>query len=724
MPTWFPHVKEEPVLTSNDALAMTTFIRVLEAEDKAAALVSAVEEGRTGSRAANVFKVPPESFAQMPGSPFAYWVSENVRSLWGKMPNLISLGLPVQHGMATKNDIRFLRFWVEANPEMVGRTRRWVLYAKGGTFAHYFSDIHLLVDWKQSGQAIHEYLLGRYPYLKGSSAWILHPECNYYSSGVTYSRRTQKGFSVRALPADCRFDKNGPAITHEDPRYLLTLLGLLNSSVFRGLLELVVAFGSYETGVVGAIPVPSKLKQTDQKLSELAEILLKEIRNSSFSDEISHAFVLPVLVNLGHGSLASCVEEYKRIVNASSSRVRDAQTQINEQVSGLYGLSPEDLAALTNERSCQESSLGADHLDAEDGDVNEDEPSAIRTTEFLVAEIVSWLVGTAFGRWDVRLATGARKVPLEPGPFDPLPTCSPGMLTDSHGLPTQCPSAGYPILSPEDGILVDDPGMGGVPADRDIVRRLRQVIELVWGEKTSDIEQELCALLGVRELRDYVCRPALFFDAHLKRYSKSRRKAPIYWPLSTASGSYTVWVYYPRLTADTLYKIVTEQLGPKIGKVEDRIAQVEGEEAKRESREGARAAKELGELSELLAELKELREELLRIAKLPYKPDLNDGVQITAAPLWRLFRLPRWRAELEKTWKALERGDYDWAHLAYAIWPDRVKVKCKTDKSLAIAHGLETFYEEPVGTETKREARPGKAKQTGDKQKKAARGKR
>jgi hypothetical protein len=37
----------------------------------------------------------------------------------------------------------------------------------------------------------------------------------------------------------------------------------------------------------------------------------------------------------------------------------------------------------------------------------------------------------------------------------------------------------------------------------------------------------------------------------------------------------------------------------------------------------------------------------------------------------------------------LVKGDYDWAHLAFHLWPDRVIPKCTTDRSLAIAHGLE-----------------------------------
>jgi hypothetical protein len=44
-------------------------------------------------------------------------------------------------------------------------------------------------------------------------------------------------------------------------------------------------------------------------------------------------------------------------------------------------------------------------------------------------------------------------------------------------------------------------------------------------------------------------------------------------------------------------------------------------------------------------------------------------------------------------WEALEAGEYDWAHLAYALWPDRVKKVCKLDRSIAIAHGLEDLCE-------------------------------
>ena len=39
------------------------------------------------------------------------------------------------------------------------------------------------------------------------------------------------------------------------------------------------------------------------------------------------------------------------------------------------------------------------------------------------------------------------------------------------------------------------------------------------------------------------------------------------------------------------------------------------------------------------------------------------SIQITAAPLWQLFRHKPWQKILKDTWAKLENGDYDWAHL-------------------------------------------------------------
>lgn len=291
------------------------------------------------------------------------------------------------------------------------------------------------------------------------------------------------------------------------------------------------------------------------------------------------------------------------------------------------------------------------------------------------------------------------------------------MLQNAHGLPTAPADvpADYPLRISWPGILVDDPGH-----PEDIEARVRDALRVIWPEEkyaegrgqyaegsdselpstycilpTSDaIEQEACQILGVGSLREYFGSPNRFFDDHLKRYSKSRRQAPIYWPLSTASGSYTLWLYYHRLSDQTLYWCVNDFVEPRLRVTGDRLTVIR-QRANR-SREEER---ELERLSQFEIELREFRDELLRVAAW-WRPNLNDGVQITAAPLWRLFRHRAWQRRLKETWEQLEAGDYDWAHLALSIWPARVVPKCVSDRSLAIAHDLEEVFwvEDPPGS--------------------------
>jgi hypothetical protein len=313
---------------------------------------------------------------------------------------------------------------------------------------------------------------------------------------------------------------------------------------------------------------------------------------------------------------------------------------------------------------------------------------------------VSFLVGTAFGRWDIRFATGRKPAPELPDPFARLPVCPPGQLQSEQGLPITKEEVGrlneegrwdYPVDIPWEGILVDDPGHL-----LDLETRVHQVLQVIWKNRWEVIEQEACEILGVKDLREYFRKPALFFAEHLKRYSKSRRQAPIYWPLSTASGSYTLWIYYHRLTDQTLFIAADRYVGRKIEATEKRLRDTEAGLAAASGREASKLRDTFEKTKAFLDELVEFREELLRVANLPYKPDLNDGVLINAAPLWKLFRLPKWRKDLEACWKELEAGEYDWSHMAYTIWPDRVREKCKSDRSIAIAHGLESLYEGPA----------------------------
>jgi len=311
---------------------------------------------------------------------------------------------------------------------------------------------------------------------------------------------------------------------------------------------------------------------------------------------------------------------------------------------------------------------------------------------------MSELFGLVFGRWDIRFATGEQAVADLPEPFESLPVCPPGMLQGSDGLPcTQVPE-GYQLEIPWDGILVDDAGEGpGTEPSADLLLRIRRAMAAIHDDRAGEFERELAEGLGVADLREYLRKPAGFFADHLKRYSRSRRKAPIYWPLSTASGSYTLWLYYPRLSNQTLYTAVEGFVRPKLGAVGRRRDALEAHLRDNPLANG-KDRDRLAQLRAFAQELSDLRDELLRVAALPYKPDLDDGVVINAAPLRGLFRHKPWVRELEEVWRKLERGDYDWSHMAMNLWPERVRAKCIDDRSLAIAHDLEDTCTAPDPT--------------------------
>lgn len=325
------------------------------------------------------------------------------------------------------------------------------------------------------------------------------------------------------------------------------------------------------------------------------------------------------------------------------------------------------------------SDLGGDSYGSEVGerDVHEAVVEFNEGDDFNIGSLdalCSWSIGVSFGRFDIRLATGERTAPPEPKPFDPLPAKSPGMLPD-----------GDAPFHANAGILVDDVGH-----PQDLPDLIDRVLDRVGLEVAVDS-------------RAWLRRE--FFPLHLRQYSKGGRKAPIYWPLSTASGGYTLWLYYPALTDQTLYSAANDFVGTKLDRqVEPALRALRQMIGRSRDEED-----ELEDLQTLYDELRDLRDELLRLAP-AWKPNHDDGVQITAAPLWRLFRHRPWQTVLRDTWEKLEAGDYDWAHLAMAYWPERVREKCRTDRSLAIAHDLEHLYELPPEAPAKAKGGRGRKK--------------
>ena len=216
----------------------------------------------------------------------------------------------------------------------------------------------------------------------------------------------------------------------------------------------------------------------------------------------------------------------------------------------------------------------------------------------------------------------------------------------------------YPLRIDWDGILVDDPDH-----QDDIVRRAREVLEQIWKDRADAIEKEACDTLGMKSLRDYFRKPAKggFWDDHVKRYSKSRRKAPVYWLLQSSRKNYSLWLYYHRLDRDILYKALLNYVEPKIQREENHLSELRSQKSSvgNSGKEAKNLDRNIEKQEDLLSELRGFEEKLRRATDLHLTPDLNDGVILNIAPLHELVP---WK-EAAKYWEELLDGKYEWSSI-------------------------------------------------------------
>ncbi|MGH9226488.1 MAG: hypothetical protein ACRD2W_22470, partial [Acidimicrobiales bacterium] len=271
----------------------------------------------------------------------------------------------------------------------------------------------------------------------------------------------------------------------------------------------------------------------------------------------------------------------------------------------------------------------------------------------ILTGLASYLIGCAFGRWDVRIGRDpAAALPVADDPFAPVPVCPPGMLVDPDGLPAREAPAGYRLTLTSHRLLVDEPGH---PAD------IVSAVEAGAGALVDDpgaLIDDLTRLLGVADLRTYLCKR--FFKDHLALYSKSRRKAPIYWPLTIPSRGWTVWLYAPALSREALYGAAahTERrwnaAEAEMRRLESAQLQA-GDDAPVARSLATRldAARRLGE------ELRSLHKLLAAVAASGWQPDLDDGIVVCASPL--ADALLDWAKDPAETRARLRAGKLDWA---------------------------------------------------------------
>ena len=634
-------------------MTTTVFFRLLREDEKAAALADAISQISLANPDPRVHVVAPASFRQMPGSPFSYWVSEKVRRLYKELPQFTSNERTPRAGGHPSDDFKYLRLFWEVS--VGSKSHEWHLYYKGGNNSPFFDDTALVVDWDSSRQTYRGYYgqPGRSSERPSNYQYYLLP-------GLTCPNRPHRRGHFAHLPPGGIFGHTSPVV--QLPRGIhWATCAFLNSTAFIGLLHLLMARGvdggqtlKYEVRYISSVPIPDVDQSTLSRLEQLGQESYRLVRELHTHQEGSHVFWLPALLQSRRETLTEKGGEWQERCAGLTSRLAAYQTAIDDIAFSAYAIDGED--RLSVEQSVQDASASDKEDEAVCAESEEPEGDiALPDNRALVAELVSYLVGAAFGRWDIRFATGEFCQPEFPDPFAPFPISAPGMIHGDDGFPVCETPKGYPITIDEDGILVHDAEHHG-----DIVRRVRSVLEAVLRGRAEFAEREIVDALGIAELSDYFCKPGKggFWDDHISRYTKSRRKAPIYWLLQSSKKNYAVWLYYHRLDKDILFKVVVNYVEPKIRLVENRL---EGLRDRKGS--SGKAAKKLDKDIEkqetFLSELRDFEDRLRRAANLHLEPDLNDGVVLNIAPLWELVP---WR-EAKDYWEELLEGKYEWSSI-------------------------------------------------------------
>ena len=222
-----------------------------------------------------------DNFSKIPGSPVAYWVSnELLRSFADFAP--LGDNYPICIGMRTGDDERFLRAWYEVPFTKIGigyksasefteQHRKWVPYNKGGEYRKWYGNNILVVNWENNGLEIKDNTRRKYPQLGDNLNWKITNEKHYFKEGITWGTISSGAASFRAYGCGFIFSTKGSAIIVAG-RQRQHLLCFLNSKIAYSMLKVLSPTVGFDVGYIGSIPY----RTPKEKSAEIVENYYKK----------------------------------------------------------------------------------------------------------------------------------------------------------------------------------------------------------------------------------------------------------------------------------------------------------------------------------------------------------------------------------------------------------------------------------------------------------------
>lgn len=545
------------------------------------------------------YAIDQHDFAQIPGSPIVYWLSEAMMKTFAKGEPLEEVAKPRQ-GLATADNNRFVREWWEvgnnrtsfcctSREEASQSGAKWFPYNKGGDFRKWYGNQEHVINWEHDGKELVDFR---------PRSVIRNPQF-YFESAVSWSNVTSGVPSFRYYPEGFIFSHVGDCLFGNSKQAETNLLSICNASVVGELLAAIAPTLHFEVGQVAQLPIVSGLAQS---AADNINDLICVAQQDWDSCETSWEYQRPTLLNQSHeDSMEHAIASLSQQWQTLSEEQRQREIRNNELVADAYGVRDDVPCDVPLERVS---------LKRNSAFVYPGKTPAERDELFardIVKEFISYAVGCMFGRYSID---------------------KPGLILASQGETIDDFHERVPNIRFEpdkDNVI---PVSEVDCFEDDIVSRFRRFLEITFGSK--HLAENLAYIertLG-KSLRKYFVND--FYNDHVAMY----KNRPIYWQYSSRTdnkGAFKALIYMHRYTPATTHTVL-EYLRDFTAKIADQANQLERSDRAKDKREAEK-------LHKAVTECKAYEDNVLYpLATRNLAIDLDDGVLVNYLRMGQALR--------------------------------------------------------------------------------------
>jgi hypothetical protein len=538
------------------------------------------------------YRASPASFAQIPGKPIAYWLSNRVFSIFAEADSVGRYSV-CRNGITTGDNNSFLRRWSEVSIESTNfhcadaeqaelSGKKWFPYNKGGEFRKYYGNNDFLINYSENGKELRTY-----------ENSILRNPSYYFRSGVTWTLLSSSYFGCRIVGQGSLFDVNGMMMFCDSKEFHETLmLGLISSSVSTAMLKILNPTLAFQVGDIIRIPFfTDAIKAMSPSVMGITSSAIDLARSDWDNFETSWDFRDQPLLRPGlkGATLEASWRNWEAQSTSAIRRMQELETENNRLFIAAYGLDGE------LEPAVPEAQITLARAEARRD----------------MAAFLSYAVGCMMGRYSLD---------------------KPGLVYANSGSIGFDPSE-YPTFAADaDGIL---PVTELAWFSDDATERFIEFLSKTFAPDTLEANLKFIAeaLVPTKDEtpRDTVRRylAAGFYKDHLQTY----KRRPIYWLFSSGKQrAFQCLVYLHRYNEGTLARMRTEYVIPLQGKISHRVDQLAGDiTAATSTSHRKKLEKERESLVKQATELASFDEKLRHYADQRITLDLDDGVKVNYA---------------------------------------------------------------------------------------------